>query len=151
MLCFFFLARFNLTTQQNISFIFNAQHDCEGGKCGYAIDDTSTLNSQAKTKVKRTMLHSNHDIFFINLHALHNAQLIREVLPRNLTKPIPYVIDREEFHYKMAKKLQKRNPKKRAKAKEKAKETRENKKRAMNLEGESSEGEESENELQSIA
>ena len=146
------LRKLHLTaTLQNISFIFNAQHDCEGGECGYTIDDTGTQNRQVKTKTKRTMAHSNHDKFFINLHALHNGWRIREVLPRNLTEPVPYIADREEFHHKMAKKLQKKNPQKRAKAKEKAKEARENRKQAMNLEGESSEGGQSGDELRSIA
>ena len=79
------------------------------------------------------MIHSTHDKFFINLHALHNAWRIREVLPRNLTEPVPYITNRKEFHHEMARKLQKTNPKKRAKAKEKAKDTRERKKRAIEL------------------
>lgn len=77
------------------------------------------------------MVHSTHDKFFINLHALHNAYRLREVLPRHLTEPIPYIANREEFHHEMAGKLQKTNPKKRAKAKEKAKDKREEKKRAV--------------------
>ena len=74
------------------------------------------------------------------MHALHNSWRIREVLPRNLTEPVPYVLNREEFHHNMARKLQKINPKKRARAKEKAKDTREQKRRAV----ESTEGTEGE-------
>ena len=88
------------------------------------------------------MKHSAHDKFFINLHALHNAWRLREVLPRNLTEPVPYITNREEFHHEMAKKLQKTNPKKRAKAKEKAKDTREQKKQVVEL-MEGTEGEQS--------
>lgn len=87
------------------------------------------------------MSHPAHDKFIINLHALHNAWRIREVLPRNLTEPVPYVADREKFHFKMARKLQKTNPKKRAKAKEKAEDAREQKKRKLELvEGTEGEG-----------
>ena len=118
-----------ITTRQDISFIFNAQHDCEGGKCGYG---TGTYNG-GQTTAKRTIIHSTHDRFFINLHALHNAWRLREVLPRNLTEPTPYITDREEFHHMMARKLQKNNPQKRAKAKEKAKDTRAQKKRTNEL------------------
>jgi hypothetical protein len=77
------------------------------------------------------VMHSPHDIFFINLHALHNAWRLREVLPRHLIQPSPYVTDREDFHLKMARKLQKDNPKKRKRAKEKAKDTRSQKKRTI--------------------
>lgn len=122
-----------ITIDQNISFIFNAQHDCEGGECGYAIDETNAQGGQPATKPDRRMMHSAHDKYFINLHALHNAWHLHEVLPRNLTKPVPYISDREEFHRKMARKLQKANPTKRARAKEKAKDAREQKKRVAEL------------------
>jgi len=96
------------------------------------------------------MTHSPHDKFFINLHALHNAWRLREVLPRNITEPVPYVANREEFHHEMARKLQKTNPQKRVKAKEKAKDTREQKKRAIEL-VEASEGEQSEDDVHPVA
>jgi len=62
------------------------------------------------------------------MHALHNAWRLREVLPRNLTEPVPYISNREGFHHDMARKLQKANPKKRARVKEKVKDTHEQKK-----------------------
>ncbi|KAF9644914.1 hypothetical protein BDM02DRAFT_3121131 [Thelephora ganbajun] len=80
------------------------------------------------------MTHSAHDKFFINLHTLHNAWRLREVLPRNLTEPVPYIANREEFHHEMARKLQKTNPRKPEKAKERARDTRKRKKRAVELE-----------------
>ena len=118
---------------QDISFVFNAQHDCEGGGCDYTTCNTSVQDRRATTKSEQRINHSAHNKFFINLHALHNAWRIREVLPRNLTQPMPYVDDREEFHHKMARKLQKNNPQKRARAKEKAKDAREQKKRSKQL------------------
>lgn len=66
-------------------------------------------------------------------HALHNAWRVCEVLPRKFTEPVPYVANREEFRYKMARKLQKSNPQKRAKTKGKAKDAREQKKRKVEL------------------
>ncbi|KAF9644852.1 hypothetical protein BDM02DRAFT_3077743, partial [Thelephora ganbajun] len=56
--------------------------------------------------------HSAHDRFFINLHALRIAWRLREVLPRNLTEPVPCIVNREEFHHEIARKLQKTNPRK---------------------------------------
>ena len=101
-------------------------------------------------KIKRKVMHSAHDKYFINLHALHNGWRLHEVLPRNLTKPKPYFANREEFHREMATKLQKANPKKRAKEKEKAKDTREQKKRAAEL-TEGAEDDRSEDEAETAA
>lgn len=118
---------------QDISFSFNAQHDCEGGECGYTPGNTSAQDGQATVKAERKVIHSTHNAFFINLHVLHNAWRLREVLPRNLTMPVPYVTDRKDFHHEMARKLQKHNPGRRARAKEKAKDTHEQKKQAIKL------------------
>jgi len=138
-----------ITGRKDISFIFNAQHDCEGGECSYTINDAGTQNDQATAKVERTIIHSAHNKFFINLHALHNAWRLREVLPRNLTEPVPYIPNREEFHHELARKLQKTNPRKRAKAKEKAKDTREQKKRTVES-AEGAEGEQGEGEVHQV-
>ncbi|KAJ6557153.1 hypothetical protein B0H10DRAFT_1846883, partial [Mycena sp. CBHHK59/15] len=35
--------------------------------------------------------HSEEARFILNMHALHNAHLIREVLPQTLTAPVPYL------------------------------------------------------------
>ena len=126
---------FLIAVDQSISFIINVQHDCEGGKCEYEIDETGPQDGQPVAKIERRIVHSTHDKYFINLHALHNAWRLRETLPRTLTEPVPYIPNREEFHYEMAKKLQKANPKKRARAKEKAKDTRERKRRAIESTG----------------
>ncbi|KAJ7347742.1 hypothetical protein DFH08DRAFT_698714 [Mycena albidolilacea] len=36
------------------------------------------------------MAHTSEQVFILNMHALHNAHLIHEILPRALTTPIPY-------------------------------------------------------------
>ena len=66
---------------QNISFVFNAQHDCEGGECGYTIDETGEQGGQPTAKTERRIAHSAHNKYFINLHALHNAWRLRKALP----------------------------------------------------------------------
>ena len=123
-----------IPTCQDISFIFNAQHDCEGGQCSRTAGDTGT---QTTAGAGGKLTHSINGKYLINTHALHNAWRLHEILPRNLTEPVPYITGREDFHHQMARKLQKKNPIKRAKAKEKAKDARAQKKRAIELEQES--------------
>lgn len=49
--------------------------------------------------------HKPVDIFLINTHAFHNAHLIRAILPRDLTAPIPYAPDRRSHHDQIAQNL----------------------------------------------
>ena len=127
---------------QNISFIFNTQHDCEGGECGYTINDAGTHDRQAMAKVERRMIHSAHNKFFIDLHALHNAWRLREVLPQKLTEPMPYVADHQEFHHKMARNCRRAAPKSVPKRR-RGRRTREQKKRAIESVEDKPEGEQS--------
>ncbi|KAJ3860656.1 hypothetical protein EV359DRAFT_48713, partial [Lentinula novae-zelandiae] len=46
--------------------------------------------------------HTDDKQFVIYMHALHNANSIRTLLPRNLTKPIPLHSDREKWHHDIA-------------------------------------------------
>ncbi|OBZ75013.1 hypothetical protein A0H81_05601 [Grifola frondosa] len=48
------------------------------------------------------------------MHALHNAHLIRAILPRNLTAPIPLFTDRRTKHFEIAKMLRDSQETKRA-------------------------------------
>ena len=58
---------------QDIYFIFNAQHDCKGGLC--QLVETHTLQDREKTsRVELAVKHSeNFERYIINLHAHHNA------------------------------------------------------------------------------
>lgn len=63
------------------------------------------------------------------MHALHNAELLRETLPRKLTQPVPLFTDRQALHLKLAAGLRISRPLKRKLAAEKSVKTRaENKK-----------------------
>ena len=75
--------------------------------------------------MKLTVKHSNADCHIINLHAHHNAWQLQEVLPCNLTTPVPYTLDHHKLHAEAAGELQKKNPAKQAKVAAKAKATRE--------------------------
>ncbi|KAJ7840157.1 hypothetical protein B0H14DRAFT_2360807, partial [Mycena olivaceomarginata] len=114
-----------------ILFFFNAQHDCYGSKCRAAVDFESVVQERHATGRKQTGIkHSDTDIYFINMHALHNADLIRDTLPRDLTAPIPCFPDRDAKRKEFAALLRVSGPAKRAAAAKKSKETREKKKTA---------------------
>lgn len=59
------------------------------------------------------------------MHGLHNADLIQDTLPCNLTAPIPYFADRDAKRKEFAALLRISGPAKRAAALKKSKETRE--------------------------
>ena len=116
--------RTSRSENQDIYFIFNAQHDCKGGKC--RLIETNALQDREETsRTELIVEHSNFDRYFINLHAHHNAWRLRKVLPRALTAPVPYTLDRKKLHTEAARELQKKNPAKRAEGAAKAKATRE--------------------------
>jgi hypothetical protein len=87
------------------------------------------------TRKQTAVQHTNSDIYFINMHALHNAHLLRDTLPRGLTAPIPYFADREAKHKEFAAVLRISGPAKRAATAKKSRETREKKKLAKAREG----------------
>jgi hypothetical protein len=74
---------------QCIDFPLNVQHDCLTLRCpasGVEVIRQERLNT---TIQRQSIEHRQESIFIVNMHALHNAQRIREILPRDLTQPIP--------------------------------------------------------------
>ncbi|KAJ6632090.1 hypothetical protein B0H10DRAFT_2159562 [Mycena sp. CBHHK59/15] len=68
----------------DILFIFNVQHDCYGSKCPAVEDTESVIQERSATrKRQKVILHRDTNIYFINMHALHNADLLRDTLPQN--------------------------------------------------------------------
>lgn len=99
----------------DILFIVNVQHNCREGKCLPSGHRARMQERVPTTLMQQTILHTNDTHFILNLHALHNAALIRKALPRHLTAPIPYLQDREAEHSKMASSLRTAQNAKRAK------------------------------------
>ncbi len=64
------------------------------------------------------------------MHALHNAHLVREALPRHLVIPVPLRDHRVQFHQELSAMLQVSGAEKRALTRAKAKDTRERNKKA---------------------
>lgn len=42
----------------------------------------------------KVLKHQDDNNYLINMHVLHNTDLIREILPRSLTTPVPLFTDR---------------------------------------------------------
>lgn len=108
---------------KTVMFQYNVQHDCRMAHC-VASGKRPVIQERIQTELTEPSIeHKPHDIFLINLHAFHNAHLIRAVLPRNLTQPIPYitVANREAQHAEIAATLRNSQKEKRQKAAEKKK------------------------------
>ncbi|KLO11010.1 hypothetical protein SCHPADRAFT_930212 [Schizopora paradoxa] len=60
-------------------------------------EETSVLVSVVK--------HGDEDHFVVNAHALHNAQLLRQVFPPELFKTPDITVNRSSFHMKLAEKI----------------------------------------------
>ncbi|KAJ7441176.1 hypothetical protein B0H11DRAFT_1933111 [Mycena galericulata] len=85
----------------------------------------SPNQERLESKLTRELtVHSDDSRFLLNMHALHNAHLVREILPRHLTKPKPCFPDRCAKHDEFAAKLREIGPAKRAQAQAKAQATK---------------------------
>ncbi|THH10950.1 hypothetical protein EW146_g8209 [Bondarzewia mesenterica] len=126
------LTRMNQTKivhSKDVLFIFNAQHDCATGGC--QISEARTTVVQERQQFERHLsciTHTDNDRYLLNMHALHNASLIRETLPRHLTILKRYFSDCKAKHDEFAANLRITGPVKHAETATKAKATREKKK-----------------------
>lgn len=120
-----------LRYSQDIRFIFNAQHHCKSGNCKIR-SRTETQERQQTTRTVPYMDHADDNKFLINMHAIHNASLIRETVKNVYGGPKPYFgTDRQSHHNAAAARLRVSGPKKRAEANKKRKATRERNKAAQ--------------------
>ncbi|KAJ6617842.1 hypothetical protein B0H10DRAFT_1796504 [Mycena sp. CBHHK59/15] len=103
-----------LVDAKDILFKFNAQHDCHHCKCPFAEIPGARQERQASKLKRKVIVHSEDNRFHLNMHALHNAHLIRETLPRHLTEPKPFFTDRRAKHNEFAAVLREIGPAKRA-------------------------------------
>lgn len=69
----------------------NMQHDCSSFHC--EIDHTRQVREERQlTEVTEAALkHRDNTKFIINMHAIHNHQIIRSALPRHLSKCLRFV------------------------------------------------------------
>lgn len=89
---------------QSIVCIINVQHNCYDGRCA-ATGRRYARQERVLTEIEELYIeHTDDTRYLINTHALHNAAIVRKILPRNLTAPVPYLnpAQRESEHHKMA-------------------------------------------------
>ncbi|KAI0365428.1 hypothetical protein BV20DRAFT_954196 [Pilatotrama ljubarskyi] len=86
----------------DILFITNVQHNCRDSGCTASGRRTVRQERRDTTITAPAIQHKDDDLFLVNTHALHNAALLRKALPRHLTKPVPYLQDRESEHRRVA-------------------------------------------------
>ncbi|KAG2006968.1 hypothetical protein CC2G_014704 [Coprinopsis cinerea AmutBmut pab1-1] len=89
----------------SILFEFNAQHDCYHGKCLPTGERRVRQERMELGRVEKHIQHTDDLRFVINTHALHNAHLLRLVVPGELIRPLPLVQDRAACHRELSKLL----------------------------------------------
>ncbi|KAI0685358.1 hypothetical protein BC835DRAFT_1290391 [Cytidiella melzeri] len=102
---------------KNVKFKFNAQHDCSRAGC-QATGKRPQMQERLKTSIAETFIEHRHnaatDRFIVNMHAFHNAHLIRMVIPRSLSAPVPLYQDRAAKHEEISRDLRRTQNEKRA-------------------------------------
>lgn len=51
---------------------------------------------------REAIVHQPLQCYFVNMHAIHNANILCETLPRHLTQPTPLYTDGQALHKKLA-------------------------------------------------
>lgn len=79
------------------------QHDCVQAQCQAEVASTSVIQEhQTVARSIPVVQHRDDTSYIINTHALHNAHLLRRVLPRVLIAPSHTHVDRTRFHAGLA-------------------------------------------------
>ncbi|KAJ6552358.1 hypothetical protein B0H10DRAFT_1849475 [Mycena sp. CBHHK59/15] len=105
-------------------FLVSAKHDCRHCKCPFIEVAGPCQERHALTLKRKAVNHSEDNCYHLNMHALHNAHLIQEALPRHLTEPKPCFVDRRAKHSEFAAVLREIGPAKRQETATKVKVTK---------------------------
>ncbi|THU82965.1 hypothetical protein K435DRAFT_823079 [Dendrothele bispora CBS 962.96] len=95
--------RFLVVEPQDVLFCISVQHDCRLAGCKPS--GSRVVRQEWKDTSRRVAVisHEDDDNYIVNTHALHNAILLQDLLPRSLTSPTPLHQDRQKFHFDLAK------------------------------------------------
>ncbi|KAG8726373.1 hypothetical protein FRC12_023457 [Ceratobasidium sp. 428] len=112
---------------KDILFLLNVQHDCRTLSCAEGAVEFIRQEKNNTTIRRQAIEHNNTRIYVVNMHALHNAHLIRRVFPRALVRPIPLCEgkEREDFLEERANTYHQREEAKRVANKKKRQEAKE--------------------------
>lgn len=105
----------------DILFRFSAQHDCRLNGCQATAHRAQRQEHEDTDRTESLIQHTDDDNYLVNLYGLHNASILRDVLPRHLVKPSLLFPEQKERHDERAAALRLRNSAKRAQNKEKRK------------------------------
>ncbi|KAK7449318.1 hypothetical protein VKT23_013461 [Stygiomarasmius scandens] len=95
-------SNFITVTPNDILFLISVQHDCRLGQCKTSGSQVVRQERKNTPRYLPVIEHADDNNFIINTHALHNATLLRKLLPRILTEPKPIHPDRQTYHYQIA-------------------------------------------------
>ncbi|KAJ7673015.1 hypothetical protein DFH06DRAFT_1279686 [Mycena polygramma] len=87
-----------IVASNSVQFIFNSQHDCRACGCDASGVTRQMQERQESDTIIHSVVHKDDARFIINMHAFHNAGLLRRYLPVALTKPRPLFADRRQRH-----------------------------------------------------
>ncbi|EMD34744.1 hypothetical protein CERSUDRAFT_28747, partial [Gelatoporia subvermispora B] len=91
---------------KNLKFEINAQHDCFRCQCK-ASGRRFIRQERVETALTEEFIeHGSDDHFIVNMHSLHNAHLVRQVIPRNLSAPTVFYENRGQHHSEASARLQ---------------------------------------------
>lgn len=90
------------------------QHDCRLLRCLPLGCRQERQERQITNRQVSLIKHGDDDHFVLNVHAFHNAGLLRQVLPRSLSAPIRLYDNSQAQHYELAAHLRESQTVKRA-------------------------------------
>ena len=114
-----------LKSFKSIQFKFLAMHDCRLGKCHPSVLHHQMQERQETSHTVSLISHEDDGCFVINMHALHNATLLWNILPHHLTALKHLYTDRIAQHHEVAAQLHVTQVEKHAHTAVKSKATRE--------------------------
>jgi hypothetical protein len=85
--------------------VFSVQHDCRLSRCQATALQAQRQERELTSQMNKFISHADDDHFLICTYALHNANMLRQALPRILTRPKPLDEDRRAHHYDVAARL----------------------------------------------
>ncbi len=109
--------------EQDVSFIFNAQHDCSMLGCEASALQPRIQECQTTDQMEKLVSHKDNDHFVINMFGLHNAMLLCQALPPHLAEITALYDDRQAHHDQLAAKVRVSQTAKQARMQEKRKAT----------------------------